>query len=395
LFGPNKEGLKVNIWTFTSQGIYENEIWMSKPILFGRANLTRYDKWRGRSLSLALLAAVVPALSAASTKSLRSPWDGKAITITEASYACPAIAHIAPDLVTDGFYRLDDPTHSIIDPVRQEAYRKSSDGVKNVGMEIVKAADTYRSTGSKQAAQCANNQIMTLAQEHALAGRMSSNQAYYVQGWVAGAVAIAYLKVRDARTATPQQSELVAAWLQSIGKQTIAYYEEHRKSSQGDRQNNHLYWAGVELAAIGVAADNSKDFAWAMDTYNTGVDKIQPDGTLPLEMARGSRALHYHLYALAPLVLLAEFGEANHMDLYARANGAIHRLVNTSVGGLRDPAPFAKATNVQQEVPKTISGDQIGWAPPYVKRFPNPTLEHMIQTAPSLSVFYLGGLPPD
>jgi poly(beta-D-mannuronate) lyase len=332
---------------------------------------------------------VVPALWAASTKSLRSPWDGKPVTATEAAYVCPAVAHIAPDLLTDGFYRLDDPTHSIIDPMRQEAYRKSSDGVKRVGMEIVQAADAYRTTGSKQAAQCAMNQILTLAQEHALAGKMSSSQAYYVQGWVAGAIAIAYLKVRETGIATPQQAQTVAAWLQSIGKQTIAYYEEHRKA-----QNNHLYWAGVELAAIGVAADNPKDFAWAMETYNTGVDKIQPDGTLPLEIARGSRALHYHLYALAPLVLLAEFGETNHMDLYARANGAIHRLVNTSVAGLLDPTPFVKATNVQQEVPKTISGDQIGWAPPYVKRFPNPALEQMIQAAPGLSVFYLGGLAP-
>jgi poly(beta-D-mannuronate) lyase len=296
--------------------------------------------------------------------------------------------------VTDGFYRLDDPTHSIIDPVRQEAYRKSSNGVKRVGMEIVKAADTYRTTGAKQAAQCAMNQILTLAQEHALAGRMSSNQAYYVQGWIAGAIAIAYLKICATGTATPQPSKTIIAWLQSIGQQTIAYYEAHKKSGHGDGQNNHLYWAGVELAAIGVAADNPKDFAWAMDTYSTGIDKIQPDGTLPLEMARGSRALHYHLYSLAPLVLLAEFGEANHMDLYARANGAIHRLVSTSVAGLQDPALFAKATNMPQEVPTTISGDQIGWAPPYVKRFPNPTLEHLIQAAPSLSVFYLGGLPP-
>jgi len=162
----------------------------------------------------------------------------------------------------------------------------------------------------------------------------------------------------------------------------------------GDSQNNHLYWAGVELAAIGVAADDRNDFDWAMATYDNGVDQIQPDGALPLEMARGGRALHYHLYALAPLVLLAEFGEANHLDLYAHANGAIHRLVNFSVAGLKDPAPFAKATGVQQEVPKTITGDQIGWAPPYVQRFPNPALEQMIRAAPSLSVYYLGGLPP-
>lgn len=362
---------------------------MSKPIRSWRGVASHYPKWYRCSLILTFLAAGVPAYSATPTRSLRSPWDGHSVTMTEATYACPAIVHIAPDLVTDGFYRLDDPTHSIIDPVRQEAYRKSSDGVKSVGLEIVKAADTYRTTGSKQAAQCAISQILTLAQEHALAGKMSSSQAYYVQGWVGGAVAIAYLKVRETGIATPQQSEMVAAWLQSIGKQTVAYYEEHKKA-----QNNHLYWAGVELAAIGVAADNPKDFAWAMGTYNTGIDKIQLDGTLPLEMARGSRALHYHLYALAPLVLLAEFGEANHMDLYARANGAIHRLVNTSVAGLLDPAPFVKATNVPQEVPKTISGDQIGWAPPYVKRFPDPTLERMIQAAPSLSVFYLGGLPP-
>jgi poly(beta-D-mannuronate) lyase len=343
---------------------------------------------------LTLLVVVAPVLAASPAKPLQSPWDGKPVTMTKAAYACPAIAHIAPDLVTDGFYRLDDPTHSIIDPVRQEAYRKSSDGVKNVGMAIVKAADDFRNTGSRQAAQCAMTQILSLAQEYSLAGKMSSNQAYYVQGWVVGAVAIAYLKIRDTGMATPEQTETIAKWMQSVGEQTIGYYDSRKKTGGGDGQNNHLYWAGVELAAIGVAADNRKDFDWAMATYDNGVNQIQPDGTLPLEMARGGRALHYHLYALAPLVLLAEFGEANNMDLYAHANGAIHRLVNKSIAGLQDPTPFEKATGVHQEVSKVVTGDQIGWAPPYVHRFPDPALEQLIKAAPSLSVYYLGGLPP-
>jgi poly(beta-D-mannuronate) lyase len=355
---------------------------------------SRQDKSFRYSFLAVLLAAALPVTAAAQAKPLRSPWDGKTVTATDAVYACPAIAHIAPDLVTDGFYRLDDPTHSIIDPVRQEAYRKSSDGVKNVGMAIVKAADDYRTSGSRMAAQCAITQILALAQEHSLAGKMSSNQAYYVQGWVVGAIAIAYLKTRDTGVATPDQTQIIAKWMQSVGDQTIAYYDGHKRSGTGDGQNNHLYWAGVELAAIGVAADNRKDFDWAMATYDNGVNQIQPDGTLPLEMARGGRALHYHLYALAPLVLLAEFGEANHLDLYTHANGALHRLVKKSVDGLHDPTPFEKATGVRQEVPKVISGDQIGWAPPYVRRFPNPALEQMIKTAPSLSVYYLGGLPP-
>jgi poly(beta-D-mannuronate) lyase len=341
-----------------------------------------------------LCAAAVPALIATPAKPLRSPWDGRPITATDAAYPCAALAHIAPDLVTDGFYRLDDPTHSIIDPVRQAAYRKSSDSVKAVGLEIVKTADDYRTTGSRQAAQCAISRIVTLARDKSLSGKMSSNQAYYVQGWVVGAVAIAYLKVRGTRDATPEQTEMIARWLLSVGQQTKAYYDAGKKQSHGDHQNNHLYWAGVELAAIGVAANDRADFNWAVAAYDNGVDQIRPDGTLPLEMARGSKALHYHLYALAPLVLLAEFGEDNGLDLYARADGAIHRLVNVSSDGLEDPALFDKTTGVKQEVPRVISGDQIGWAPPYVRRFPNPELSRLIQAAPSLSVFYLGGLPP-
>src|ERR1700760_949323 len=114
-------------------------------------------------LSLLFVAGAPAALFVAP---LKSPWDGEHVAITGSAYSCPAIAHLAPDLVTDGFYRLDDPTHSIIDPVRQEAYRKSSGAVKDVGMAVVAAADDYRSTGSRSAAQCAMNQILTLAQEH-------------------------------------------------------------------------------------------------------------------------------------------------------------------------------------------------------------------------------------
>lgn len=356
---------------------------MNEPVRFRGGIRSHHARISRHTLLPILVAAALPVLAAAQEKALRSPWDGKPVKTTDAPYACPAIAHIAPDLVTDGFYRLDDPTHSIIDPVRQEAYRKSSDGVKSVGMAIVKAADDYRTSGSRKAAQCAMTQILALAQEHSLAGTMSSNQAYYVQGWVVGAIAIAYLKIRDSGIATAEQTETITKWMQTVGDQTIGYYDRRKKSGQGDSQNNHLYWAGVELAAIGVAADNRRDFDWAVSAYDNGVNQIRPDGTLPLEMARGGRALHYHLYALAPLVLIAEFGEANHLDLYAHANGALHRLVKVSVAGLQDPTPFEKATGVPQEIPKVISGDQIGWAPPYLRRFPNPALEQIVEAAQS------------
>lgn len=338
-----------------------------------------------------LLFALASSLHAQS-KSLRSPWDGHAIPATDVPYACPVLPHITPDLTTDGFYRLDDPTHSIVDPVRMAAYNASAKPVKHAGLAIVQAADTYRTTGSREAAHCALTRILTMAQDKSLSGKMSSGQAYYVQGWVIGAIAIAYLKVRDAEAVTPQQSTLIGQWIHAVSQQTRDYYDAHaRKDPKG---NNHLYWAGIQLAATGVAANNQPDFEWGMATYDNGVSQIRPDGTLPLEMARGTRALHYHLYALAPLVLLAEFGEANGRDLYAHDHGAIHKLAHVSIAGLHDPTPFAAATGVKQEVPEVPSGDQIGWAPPYVRRFPNPALSKLIANAPTLSVYYLGGLPP-
>ena len=323
---------------------------------------------------------------------LLSPWNGRAVALTDAPYACASIDHIAPDLTTDGFYRLDDPTHSIIDPVRQAAYNASANPVKAAGLAIVASADAFRTTGSRAAAECTMTRVLTLAREKSLTGHMSSGQAYYVQGWVAGAIAIAYLKVREAASVTPDQATLIGNWLHAVGQQTRDYYDRHTKSGNG---NNHLYWAGVQLAATGVAANNRSDYDWGLATYDNGVNQIQPDGSLPLEMARGTRALHYHLYAIAPLVLLAEFGEANHQDLYAQKNGAIHRLIKFSIAGIADPTPFANATGVKQEPINRPSGDQIGWAPPYARRFPNPTLSKYIANAPTLSVYYLGGLPPE
>jgi poly(beta-D-mannuronate) lyase len=324
---------------------------------------------------------------------LLSPWDSEPVKVTDAAYPCPAIPHLPADLTTDGFYRLDDPTHSIIDPVRQAAYNASSGPVKAEGQAFVAAADAFRATGSRQAADCVRTHLLALAQQNSLAGKMSSGQAYYVQGWIAGVFAIDYLKVRAAAPLTAEQTKFVGDWLHRIGIQTEHFYDD--KHGHDAKGNNHLYWAGVELAAIGIVADRHDDFDWGLSTYDNGISQILPDGTLPLELARGSKALHYHLYAVAPLVMLAELGAANHLDLYAHSNGAIHRLISRSIGGIANPDTFEHATNTKQEVPRKPSGDAIGWAPPFVRRFPDAVISRYIANAPSLSVFYLGGLPPE
>jgi poly(beta-D-mannuronate) lyase len=346
-----------------------------------------------KRLSALLLLLLLP--MAAQGARLRSPWDGKPVKLTDAAYACPAIQHLSPDLTTNRFY--SDSKSSIIDPVKWKEYVATAGPYKNLGQVVVDAADAYRTTGSREAARCAIDHMVAAAKDGVFTGKMSSGQAYYVQGWVIGAAAIAYLKVRDSGLITHAESKEILPWIVSVVHQTMHRYDVRREKGTGDAANNHLYWAGVEVAAAGIAANNRKLFDWGMATYQVGVAQIQPDGSLPREMQRGRRALHYHLYAVAPLVYLAEFGEDNGLHLYAERDHALKKLVVLSTNGLVNNSFFVKATGISQDTPTGPhpAAEQISWARIWVARFPDPTISKLLSQAKSLSYMYLGGLPPE
>ena len=154
-----------------------------------------------------------------------------------------------------------------------------------------------------------------------------------------------------------------------------------------------MYWAGFAISATAIANNDRGLFRWATNAYKDGIHEIADDGTLPLEMERAQRALHYHLYALAPLMMLAEFGETNGIDLYAERDYAIKRLVARCLSGLEDPSFFQQRTGVQQ-VTTEVEAWEISWAQFYTRRFPDPKASAMLAKAPRLNYTMLGGLPP-
>ncbi len=300
--------------------------------------------------------------------------------------------HLSPDLTTEGFY--GDSKGSVIDPVKMKAYAESSGPYKNLGNVTVAAADAFRTTGSKEAAECVRLLLNTSAKDRVFTGKMSSTQAYFVQGWVIGALAVSYLKVRGSGLIPADESAKITVWMQDVAKQTLDFYEGRTSFTGAWQKNNHLYWAGVEIGAIGIAANDRKMLDWAVVAYRNGLTQIALDGTMPEEMRRGQRALHYHLYAASPLVYLAEFGEDNGIDLYAEKDHALQRLVKLSTNGLLDNSYFEQKAGVKQNAPNgPPTAEEIGWASFYVKRFPDSTISGLIAKAPSLSYMYLGGLP--
>jgi poly(beta-D-mannuronate) lyase len=145
---------------------------------------------------------------------------------------------------------------------------------------------------------------------------------------------------------------------------------------------------------VAIAANDRTMFDWCLVAYRNGIQQITPEGTLPDEMRRGQRALHYHLYAASPLVYQAEFGQINGINLYAENDGALKLLVQRATAGLAGSGFFDEKTGIKQDAPNGLpTGEEIGWAKVYVKRFPDAAISALIAKAPSLGYMYLGGLP--
>ena len=330
--------------------------------------------------------------AAASAERLSSPWEGVRTTATDAPYVCPAPPVFGRTLELQGYYT--DKQYSVIDQKRLDAFNQQSAGPTHLGQFATQAADAWLGTGSRAAAVCVYSLLDAAAKADAWDGKMSNNNGVYLQNWMLSGAGAAYLKVRNSKVGAPEQDARIQRWFRLVAGRVREYFDLQFGRPGSDAWNNHMYWAGLAVATEGIA-DNDRDaFIWGIGTYRMGMDAIEPDGSLTAEMGRGQRALHYQLYAVGPLVMLAELGEANGIDLYAMKSGAIHRLVRFNIAAMKDPSIIAKRTGVAQDTAAPYSGQEIGWAVPYVQRFPDAQLSAWIAQAPWLGFWQWGGLPP-
>jgi poly(beta-D-mannuronate) lyase len=336
--------------------------------------------------------------AAAQVGALLSPWDLRTIKVNDGKYSCPTVSTLPHDVEAFDYY--SDDKHSIKDQKRYAAYLEVKAQYTGVSVAAERAADNFQATGNSGAAACVMRILLQQAHADAMTGNMSSNQANYVQNWTLGALAVTYLKVRhdgpDVSDTTPEQVAALQVWMKKVGEQVEAYFAARRKRGTTDGRNNHLYWAGFATMSAGIAVNNRDLYEWGVSTYKDGVDDIATDGTLPLEMARGQRALHYHLFALAPLVTMAEMAAANGDDLYSYNHAKLHLLVARSLAGLADNQYFTTQSGAQQDTPDKdrITSDDVIWVTPYVRRFPDSAISALLSRAGSGPYEYLGGMPP-
>lgn len=233
---------------------------------------------------------------------------------------------------------------------------------------------------------CALTLLDSWAQSDALMGHISGYQGYYERSWAGTDFAMVILRMpRGLREANRAQFNAIDPWLERIAIAT------RDAEAINHLHNNLVYWAGLDLIAIGTVTDNASLIDSGLLRVREGIRDIGPDGSLAREVKRGNRALHYHTFALLPLVFAAELVQRRNIDLYRENGGAIGRLANLVIDAVENPASFTKITPIKQDLFPWTFRDELSWVEPYYARFGDRRLPAIIAPRRPFSEWRLGG----
>jgi len=271
---------------------------------------------------------------------LRRPIITMALSaLAHGAFACEAPPPAVRDIDANRYYL--DTRSSIVDPALKARNEAAVKPVNDYLEGVARAADAFQRGGKQADAQCALGSLQAWADGGGMLGTMSTNQSWYTRKWTLSGLALSYARVQAA--ATPAQRQAIEAWLRQLADLTIAHADAHK----GVR-NNHYYWEGLAITATGAVTGEARYLAWGRKVFDHAIGQIQPDGSLPLEVARAGKALSYHLYAAAPLVMMASILDLQHPNL--------DRLVRFGAANVVDSSALQRMTGVAQETPSRMPG---------------------------------------
>lgn len=275
-----------------------------------------------------------------------------AFAILSVCAAAASVCEVPPppvrDIEANSFYI--DEHHSVIDPDLHARYVASAKPVNDFTDQIAKYANSH----DAEEHRCATRWLAAWADGKALLGEMNSKQAYFVREWLLTQISLNYARVRP--DATPADRQRIDGWLNLLAAHVIHHVETTKYT-----HNNHYYWAGLSVTAAAAVTQDETGLQWGRKVFQSAMGQIQDDGSLPYELGRGQRALHYHLFSATPLVMMASILD---MD-----SPKLDLLVQFCLSGIRNPNTVASRVGVAQIDVKPGSYD---WLAVYLRRHASP-----------------------
>jgi len=314
-------------------------------------------------------------------------------------FVCPPAPQPLKDLRVDGFYAAE-TNSSTIDPQAMARYRDATGPLGTFQEGLTRIADRDLATSPRDPAlsDCALAWLDSWATADALLGPLESRQSRFERKWFTSTVALVYGQLRrDDSSGAPEQAARIQRWLRSLAYAILPDYALPNTDTAIGRmssaRNNHLNWAALAAVAVGEATQDGALIDWGVSRARVALREIDADGYLPLELQRRSKARHYHIFALKPLILLAEMVLPDGIDLYQAEGGAMRRLARRCLEGIADPSGFVDRAGVAQEYFQrdALTGSDIAWLEAYDVRFPASDQSALLAQYRSVRDRRLGG----
>lgn len=299
-----------------------------------------------------------------------------------AALACPAIQPVPVALTYHSPYDQSDPTRSRINPAAQAQMRAALAPVDTALRDLARVADRL---DDPQMVACLTRHLTHWALSDGLRD-LQTDQVNLTIG--ARLAAFALLTRRVGQATEPADLAEVAAWLNDRAKAQISFWQN--EAPVRARQGNLRAWANLAVWATGDVSGDQRLRDWALAGHSDILCIVAPDGSLPIEMRRGSLSLHYQLHALGPLVTLSALTSGTELPCQ-------HALVTAAEFALRDletGAATEALTGVQQSYfngQETVQSHELAWIEAYLTMTASARAEQIAHSLRPLRNSKLGG----
>jgi poly(beta-D-mannuronate) lyase len=214
------------------------------------------------------------------------------------AFSCPSPGEPVRVIRVYGFYAPADPTHSTIDPERQERYRTSVAPLRRFQSTIAGLSD--QADRDPDARACAENLLASWAKARALL-EPRTPQARLEQQWLLATLAIVHFKLGS--ISNRNVDSLVKFWLAAIAEQVVEFYKPVYQS----HRTNLTYWAALSVGVTALVTSRDDFWRFSEDINHLALTDIDAEGFIASELRRGPRAASYHAFAAQPLAVLELF----------------------------------------------------------------------------------------
>ncbi|MBB3659243.1 hypothetical protein FHX15_004507 [Rhizobium sp. BK650] len=258
------------------------------------------------------------------------------------------------------FYQ-EGKTQSAVDPKAMAAYVRRTALLDKAKANLSSLIQQLGSRPSEDAtiAECIMRQIYVFSENDALLGNLDDNnlggrrQAVLVGIWSAIKFSQAFAIASEHFAVSSEQQVSVKRWFSRlsdvfIGEFTPPLNPREEKYKWLDNNANTRYWAGAAVGMLAVHVQDAAKFDWAMMVLHSGLDQIQDDGSLPSELRRGARSLHYQSFAMSALAILVNLADSNKVSLSPNEERRLLNAINFTIEMYRNPEILSKRVGHEQ-----------------------------------------------